>query len=88
LWGHWPFLKKILGLVLAWKSGLEVPLLPLGPYCHLQTILLSDLAGYDSPLQIFMAIGTLFQKTVLLSTVHSQKQQLQQQQLQQQQLQQ
>ena len=30
------FLKKILGLVLAWKSGLKVPLL-LGPSCHLQT---------------------------------------------------
>ncbi len=51
---------KILGLVLAWKSGLKVPLLPLGRYYSLQTILLSDLVvGCDSPLQIVMAIGPL-----------------------------
>jgi hypothetical protein len=37
------FFKKRL---FAWKSGLEVPLLPLGPSCPLQTILLSDLVGY------------------------------------------
>jgi hypothetical protein len=47
--------KKILGLVLAWKSGLKVPFLPLGRSCPLQTILLSDLVGCDSPLQIVMA---------------------------------
>jgi hypothetical protein len=38
-------LKKSLGQVLAWKSGLKVPLQPLGPSCPLQTILLSDLVG-------------------------------------------
>jgi hypothetical protein len=48
------FIKKILGLVLAWKLGLIVPLMPLGPSCLLQTILLSDLVGCDSPLQIVM----------------------------------
>jgi hypothetical protein len=42
--------KKILDLVLAWKSGLKVPLLPLGRFCSLQTILPSDLVGCDSPL--------------------------------------
>jgi hypothetical protein len=31
--GDISFLKKILGLVLAWKSGLKVPLLPLGCSC-------------------------------------------------------
>jgi hypothetical protein len=46
-------LKKILGLVLAWKLGLKVPLLPLGHSCPLQTILLGDLVGCDSPLQIY-----------------------------------
>ncbi len=55
LWWHW-LLKKILGLVLAWKSGLKVPLLPLGPSCPLQTILMNDLFGCDSPLQIAMAV--------------------------------
>jgi hypothetical protein len=40
---------------LAWKSGLKVPLLPLGHSCPLQTILLSDLVGCDSPLQKVMA---------------------------------
>jgi hypothetical protein len=44
------YLKKILGLVMAWKSGLKVPFLPLGHCCPLQTILLSDLIGCDSPL--------------------------------------
>ncbi len=48
--------KKILGLVLTWKSGLKVLLLPLGRSCPLQTILLSDLIGFDSALQIVMAI--------------------------------
>jgi hypothetical protein len=38
-------------VVLAWKSGLKVPFLPLGRPCPLQTILLSDLVGCDSPLQ-------------------------------------
>jgi hypothetical protein len=44
------FLKNILGLVLAWKSGLKVPLLPLGRSYPLQTILMNDLVGCDSPL--------------------------------------
>jgi hypothetical protein len=48
-------LKKILGLVLAWKAGLKVPFLPLELSCPLQTILLSDLVGCENPLQIVMA---------------------------------
>ncbi len=39
------FKTKILGLVLAWKSGPKVPFLPLGRSCSLQTFLLSDLVG-------------------------------------------
>jgi hypothetical protein len=50
------FFNKSLGQVLAWKSGLKVHLLPLGPSCPLQTILLSDLVKCDSPLQIVMAV--------------------------------
>ncbi len=46
--------KKTPGLVLAWKSGLKVSFLPLGRSCPLQTLLLSDLVGCDSPLQIVM----------------------------------
>ncbi len=42
-------IKKIPGLLLTWKSGLKVPLLPLEPSCPLQKILLSDLIGCDSP---------------------------------------
>ncbi len=45
---------------LACVSGPIVPLLPLGPSCPLQTILLSDLVGCGSPLQIVMAVGALF----------------------------
>jgi hypothetical protein len=42
--------KKILSLVLARKSGLKVPFLPVGtPGLALQTILLSNLVGFDSP---------------------------------------
>ncbi len=53
-------LKKILGLVLAWKSGLKVPFLHLGHSYPMQTILLSDLVGCDSPLQIVMTFwGTI-----------------------------
>ncbi len=48
--------NKILGLVLAWKSGRKVSLLPLGPSCPLQIILLSDMVGWDSPLRIVMAV--------------------------------
>ncbi len=33
-----------------------MPFLPLGPSCPLQTILLSDLVGCGSPLQIVMAV--------------------------------
>jgi hypothetical protein len=46
--GDMGFLKKIIGLVLAWKSGLGVPLLPLGPFCPLQKILLSEVGYADS----------------------------------------
>jgi hypothetical protein len=56
-------LKKILGLILAWKSILKVSFLPLGRSCPLQTILLSDLVGHDSPMQIIMA----FWRTVIFS---------------------
>jgi hypothetical protein len=53
-------LKKIIGLVWAWKSGLKVPFLPLGRSFPLQNILLSDLFGCDRPLQIVMAFwGTI-----------------------------
>jgi hypothetical protein len=40
---------------LAWTSGLKVPLLTIGRSCPLKTILLGDLVGCDSPLQIAMA---------------------------------
>ncbi len=53
--GEIGFLKKILDLVSACKSGPKVPFLPLGRSCPLQTILLSDLVGCYSPLQIVMA---------------------------------
>jgi hypothetical protein len=46
----------ILGLVLDWKSGLKAPLMPIGRSCPLQTILLNDLVGCDSPLQIVMVV--------------------------------
>jgi hypothetical protein len=45
--------KKILGLVLAWKSGLKVSLLHLRPSCPLQIILLNYLVGCDNPLVHF-----------------------------------
>ncbi len=51
--------KKILWLVLAWKSGLRVPFLPLGRSCPLQTILLGDLVRSDSPVQIVIPFGAL-----------------------------
>jgi hypothetical protein len=47
---------------MAWKSGLKVLLLPVGISCTLQTILLSDLVGCDTPLQIIMVFGALFFK--------------------------
>jgi hypothetical protein len=50
----------ILGQVLAWKSGLKVPLLHLGPSCPLQTILLSDPNRCDNPLQILMDVWRIF----------------------------
>jgi hypothetical protein len=42
-------LKKSMDQVLAWKSGLKVSLLPLGPSCPLQILLLSDLVGCGIP---------------------------------------
>jgi hypothetical protein len=63
LWWHWLY-KKILGLVLAWKSGLKMPFLTLWCSCPLQTILLSDLVRCDSPLQIVMA----YWHTIIFST--------------------
>jgi hypothetical protein len=58
--GNIVFLKYCTGQVLAWISGLKVPLMPLGPSCPLQTILLSDLVGCGSLLQIVMAVGISF----------------------------
>ncbi len=55
---------------MAWKSGLKVPLLPLGPSCPLQTILLRDLVGCDSQLQIVMAISRAFFKIWILPNSH------------------
>ncbi len=52
--------KKKLGLVLACKSGLRVPLLPVRPSCPLQTILLRDLVGCDRPLQIVNEVWHTF----------------------------
>jgi hypothetical protein len=52
-------LKKPIDQVLAWNQ--KMPLLPLGPSCPLQIILLSDQVGCDSLLQIVMAVwGTFF----------------------------
>ncbi len=48
---------------MTWKSGLKVPFLPLGHSRPLQTMLLSDLVGCDSPLQIEMA----FWRTIIVS---------------------
>ncbi len=60
---HCKILKKSLpGLVLAWKSNLKMPILAFGPSCPLQTILLSDLVGCDSPLQIVTAVWRPFFK--------------------------
>jgi hypothetical protein len=43
------FFEKNIGQVLAWESGLKVPLLPLRPSLPLQIILLSDLVCRNSP---------------------------------------
>jgi hypothetical protein len=40
--------KKSLAQVLAWKSGLKVPLLLIGPSCPTNYILLRDLVGCGS----------------------------------------
>ncbi len=40
----------------------KIHLLPLGPSCPLQTILLSDLVWYDSPLQIVMVVWRALKK--------------------------
>ncbi len=52
--GDVSFWKKVLGLVLPLKSGLKLLMLPLGPSCLLQTILLSDLVGCDRPLHFLL----------------------------------
>jgi hypothetical protein len=46
--------------VLAWISGLKVPLMSLGPSFPLQTVMLSDLVGYGSPLLKVMAVWRTF----------------------------
>ncbi len=61
--GEIGFLKEDLGLILVTKSCPKVPFLPLGRFCPLQTILLSDLVGCDSPLRILMA----FWHTIIVS---------------------
>ncbi len=48
---------------MAWKSGLKVPFLLLGCSCSMQTFLLSDLVGCDSPPQIIMP----FWRTIIVS---------------------
>jgi hypothetical protein len=53
-------LKNCIGQLLAWISGLKVALLPLGPSCPLQAILLSDLVGCGSSLQKVMVDGRTF----------------------------
>jgi hypothetical protein len=62
LWCDVGFSKQSIGQVLAWKSGLKMPLLPYRPSCPLQTILLSDLVGYDNLLQIVMSVWRTFFK--------------------------
>ncbi len=47
-----------------------MPLLPLGPFCPLQTILLRDLVGSDSPLQIVMAVWHTVFKFEARQTAH------------------
>jgi hypothetical protein len=54
---------------LAWKSGLKVPLLLLGLSCTLKTILLGDLTGCGSLLQMSGA----FLKFETFQTVQVQK---------------
>jgi hypothetical protein len=56
LW--WQLLLKSLEQVLAWKSGHKVPLLP--PSHPLQAILLGELVGCGSLLEIVMAIWRFF----------------------------
>jgi hypothetical protein len=54
--------KKSIGPVLALTPGLKMTLLPLGPSSPLQAILLSDLVGCGSPLQIVIAVCCTFFK--------------------------
>ncbi len=51
---------KSIGQALAWKSGLKVPLLSLWPSRSVQTVQLSDLVGWVSPLQIVIAFWRSF----------------------------
>jgi hypothetical protein len=53
-------LKNCIGQVLAWKSGLKLFLLHLGPSCPLQTILLGDLLGCGCLLQIVITVWHIF----------------------------
>ncbi len=46
-WGDTGFNEKSLDQVLAWQLGHNLPLLPLGPSCPLQPILLGDLVRYQ-----------------------------------------
>jgi hypothetical protein len=56
-------LKKILGIVNSLEIRPQSVLLHLGHSCPLQTILLGDLVGCDSALQIVMAIW----RTIIVS---------------------
>jgi hypothetical protein len=53
-------LKNCIGQVLAWKSGLKVPLLHLGSSCPMPAILLSDLAGCGGLLQRDLGVSRTF----------------------------
>jgi hypothetical protein len=48
------FKKKIVDQVLAWKSGVKVPLLPRVPPFPLQPILLGDLVSVKQPAAVYI----------------------------------
>jgi hypothetical protein len=60
------YLVVTLDLKINFRSSIGIEIrpqsafLPLGPSCPLQTILLSDLVGFDSPLQIVLAVWCTF----------------------------
>jgi hypothetical protein len=60
--------KTIPDLVFTWKLGLKVPVLPLGRSGPPQTILLSDLVGFGSHLQIVLVVWCPFYKFEVCQT--------------------